>query len=208
MVAVWVRGGGAGAWEEARLVVVAVVELKCWAWGLFIAAGRRSGGRVRRWRVSAARRAARRALMALGRARASWSGARATRWRRGDGTWAAAVSTGRRCAGQRRAARGAARHARELGGAHGVAAWRVRRGSVRVNGAEWGGAVSGTARWRGGDGGRGVARSAGAPCACARARAHGQARAQGRDERAGEAGAGVWHSSARRARARVHTAPG
>ena len=86
MTAVWVRGGGAGAWEEARLVVVAVAELEGGAWGLFIAAGRQWGGRARRWRVGAARRAARRALMALGRARASWSGARAARWCRDDGT--------------------------------------------------------------------------------------------------------------------------
>ena len=79
-------GGGAGAWEEARLVVVAVAELEGGAWGLFIAAGRWWGGQARRWRVGAARRAARRALMALGRARASWSGARAARWCRDDGT--------------------------------------------------------------------------------------------------------------------------
>ena len=46
--AVWVRGGGAGAWEEARLVVVAVAELEGGALGLFIAAGRRWGGRARR----------------------------------------------------------------------------------------------------------------------------------------------------------------
>ena len=86
VAAVWVLGGGAGAWEEARLVVVAVAELEGGALGLFIAAGRRWGGRARRWRVGAARRAARRALMALGHARASWSGARATRWCRDDGT--------------------------------------------------------------------------------------------------------------------------
>ena len=43
MAAVWVRGGGAGAWEEARLVVVAVAELEGGAWGLFIVAGRRWG---------------------------------------------------------------------------------------------------------------------------------------------------------------------
>ena len=90
--------------------------------GPFIAVVGRFGGGRGRWRVGGARRAARRALMALGRARASWSGARAARLCRDDGTCAAAVSTGRRCAGQWRAARGAARRARGLGGAHVAAA--------------------------------------------------------------------------------------
>ena len=52
--------------------------------------------------------------------------------------------------GQRRVARGAARRARGLGGAHGVAAWRVRHGPVlrvcvRASGAERGGAQQGGA---------------------------------------------------------------
>ena len=103
---VWVRRSGAG--------------------GAFYSRCRSVWGGRGRWRVGGARRAARRALMALGRARASWSGARAARLCRDDGTCAAAVSTGRRCAGQRRAARGAARRARGLGGAHVAAARRVR----------------------------------------------------------------------------------
>jgi len=103
---VWVRRSGAG--------------------GAFYSRCRSVWGGRGRWRVGGARRAARRALMALGRARASWSGARAARLCRDDGTCAAAVSTGRRCAGQWRAARGAARRARGLGGAHVAAARRVR----------------------------------------------------------------------------------
>jgi len=144
---VWVRRSGAG--------------------GAFYSRCRSVWGGRGRWRVGGARRAARRALMALGRARASWSGARAARLCRDDGTCAAAVSTGRRCAGQRRAARGAARRARGLGGAHVAAARRVRprpcapcararkRGEAQRGGAGGEAAVRGSGQpgssgWRGG----------------------------------------------------------
>jgi len=123
-----------------------------------------------------------RPLMALGRARALWSGARAARWCRDDETWAAVVSTGRRCAGQRRAARGAARHARGLGGAHGVAAWRVRRGSVRVE-RVWRAFLGGGERrsvWHSGGTAGGAAACA---CACARTALSGAGSERRSDER-------------------------
>ena len=132
---VWVRRSGAG--------------------GAFYSRCRSVWGGRGRWRVGGARRAARRALMALGRARASWSGARAARLCRDDGTCAAAVSTGRRCAGQRRgqARTWARRSSRRCGPARsptalcfvracaqagrGAAGWRGRRGGDARERAAW-----------------------------------------------------------------------
>ena len=97
-------------------------------------------------RATQAALCAHREVAAMVAGRRTWSSSGAGRQRRaarvaplaGDGlrggrraSCGARGRAGRRWrAGPRRAARGAARRARGLGGAHGVAAWRVRHGSV------------------------------------------------------------------------------
>ena len=121
-----------GEQRRAMAAVVACGGERAPRWGPFIAQlGRWGGGG--RWPAS---RGPRRPLMAPGRSCVSRSGARVVRRCRGDGTRAAAASTGRCCAAQgggaggeaaastgrccsgapqRRAARGVARHARGHG---------------------------------------------------------------------------------------------